>query len=182
MEMWLQMFNVIGEVVFGYWLVFWVLGESFCCIGNWLQVGEFDIMENVNGFNLVWGILYCGVLLDGLCGEFNGIGQYSFCVFIICQGGFYIYVFEWDCCVVFEVLCWYLDGQFYGVIICDCLLLVIWQEIIGQCGYFLLFNVVMGGDFVYVIFGGCEILVLVIELGYLMVVDYVVVWMCVGLF
>lgn len=28
---------------------------------NWPGVGEFDIMENVNGIDRVWGVLHCGV-------------------------------------------------------------------------------------------------------------------------
>lgn len=180
MEARLQMPNVTGEAALGYWPAFWALGESFRRTGNWPQAGEFDIMENVNGLNLVWGTLHCGVLPDGPCGEPNGIGQHSPCAPTSCQGGFHTYAFEWDRSVAPEALRWYLDGQLYGVITRDRLPPATWQEITGQRGYFLLLNVAMGGDFAYAISGGRETPVPATEPGHPMVVDYVAVWTRVG--
>jgi beta-glucanase (GH16 family) len=180
MEARLRMPDVSGDAALGYWPAFWALGESFRRTGNWPQAGEFDIMENVNGLNLVWGTLHCGVQPGGPCGEPNGIGQHSPCAPTTCQRGFHTYTFEWDRSVAPEALRWYLDGQLYGVITRDRLPPVTWQEITGQRGYFLLLDVAMGGDFAYAISGGRDPPVPATEPGHPMVVDYVAVWTRIG--
>jgi len=55
----------------GYWPAFWMLGAGFGASGagtsgtmtcsNWPQVGEVDIMEDVNALSDVAGTLHCGV-------------------------------------------------------------------------------------------------------------------------
>lgn len=58
----IQMPNVTGAAALGYWPAFWALGSPYRGnYWNWPAVGEFDIMENVNGINTVWGVLHCGV-------------------------------------------------------------------------------------------------------------------------
>ncbi|MGH3683402.1 MAG: 1,3-beta-glucanase, partial [Natronosporangium sp.] len=52
---------VTGDAALGYWPAFWSLGSPYRQNFNWPAVGEFDIMENVNGVNNVWGVLHCGV-------------------------------------------------------------------------------------------------------------------------
>ena len=50
-----QMPNVTGAQAAGYWPAFWALGAPFRGnYWNWPGIGEFDIMENVNGINSVW--------------------------------------------------------------------------------------------------------------------------------
>ncbi|MCP1373556.1 glycoside hydrolase family 16 protein [Dyella lutea] len=176
MEARLRMPQVSGEAALGYWPAFWALGESFRRLGVWPQSGEFDIMENVNGLNLVWGTLHCGVIPDGPCDEPNGIGQHASCEGGSCQDGFHTYTFEWDRSVAPEALRWYLDGKLYGVITRDRLPPVTWQEITGQRGYFLLLDVAMGGDFAYAVSGGRDTPTSATEPGHPMVVDYVAVW------
>lgn len=180
MEARLRLPDVHGEAALGYQPAFWALGGRFRRTGNWPQAGEFDIMENVNGLNRVWGTLHCGVLPGGPCDEPIGLGQHSACAPTTCQGDFHTYRFEWDRSVAPEALRWYLDGQLYGVITRDRLPPVTWQEITGQRGYFLLLDVAMGGDFAYAISGGRDTPVPATEPGHPMVVDYVAVWTRVG--
>ncbi|KAK4125380.1 glycoside hydrolase family 16 protein [Parathielavia appendiculata] len=47
---------------------------------NWPGIGEFDIMENANGINRVWGVLHCGPRVPGAA----------------CQGNLHTYTFEVD--------------------------------------------------------------------------------------
>ena len=50
----------------GYWPAFWALGAPYRGnYQNWPSIGEFDIMENVNGINEVWGTLHCGSASGG---------------------------------------------------------------------------------------------------------------------
>src|SRR3954468_6975544 len=92
-----QMPNVTGAQAAGYWPAFWALGAPFRGnYQNWPSVGEFDVMENVNGINSVWGVLHCGVAPGGPCNEFNGIGTSRACPGSSCQSAFHTYRFEWD--------------------------------------------------------------------------------------
>lgn len=72
--------DVTGTEAIGYWPAFWTLGSNYRGnYQNWPSVGEFDIMENVNGINSVWGVFHCGVNPGGPCRETDGIaGQYTF--------------------------------------------------------------------------------------------------------
>lgn len=176
MEARVRMPDVTGAAALGYWPAFWALGESFRRLGDWPQAGEFDIMENVNGLNMVWGTLHCGVMPDGPCGEPNGIGQHRACAGSTCQQGFHAYAFEWDRSVVPEALRWYVDGELYGVMTRDRLPPATWEQITGQRGYFLLLDVAMGGDFAYAVAGGLDTPVATTEPGHPMLVDYVAVW------
>ena len=81
----------------GYWPAFWALGAPYRGnYWNWPGIGEFDIMENVNGINSVWGVLHCGVNPGGPCNETNGIGASRACPGSTCQSAFHTYRFEWD--------------------------------------------------------------------------------------
>jgi hypothetical protein len=172
----LQMPEVFGKAALGYWPAFWALGSRFRQLGLWPQSGEFDIMENVNGLNMVWGTLHCGVLPGGPCNEPNGIGQHVACPVTSCQRGFHDYTFEWDRSVAPEALRWYVDGRLYATVTRNRLPPATWQEITGHGGYFLLLNVAMGGDFAYAMSGGQDTPVASTEPGHPMVVDYVAVW------
>ncbi|MGH8881216.1 MAG: 1,3-beta-glucanase, partial [Stackebrandtia sp.] len=55
----IQMPDVTGDQALGYWPAFWALGSPYRGnFQNWPGIGEFDIMENVNGINSVWGVLH----------------------------------------------------------------------------------------------------------------------------
>ncbi len=96
----------------GYWPAFWALGAPYRGnYWNWPGIGEFDIMENVNGINSVWGVLHCGVNPGGPCNETNGLGNSRVCPGTCCQAGFHTYRFEWDTSISPNQFRWYVDGQ-----------------------------------------------------------------------
>ena len=84
----IQMPNVTGDAALGYWPAFWALGAPYRGnYWNWPGIGEFDIMENVNGINSVWGVLHCGVNPGGPCNETSGIANSRACPGATCQAG-----------------------------------------------------------------------------------------------
>lgn len=172
----IQMPNVGDKAALGYWPAFWALGQSYRHHRLWPQVGEFDIMENVNGINSVWGILHCGVYPGGPCGEPDGLGRRAECLITSCQAAFHVYAFEWDDSVAPMQLRWYVDGLLFDHVSQSQLPAVTWHEITGQGGYFLLLDVAMGGGFSFAMAGGKPTPVPETEPGHSMLVDYVAVW------
>jgi len=172
----IQMPYVADRAAQGYWPAFWALGQSYRRNGKWPQAGEFDIMENVNGINSVWGILHCGVYPGGPCGEPNGLGRRASCATTTCQAAFHVYTFEWDRSVSPMQIRWYVDGELYDHVSQNQLPAATWNEITGQGGYFLLLNVAMGGGFSYAMAGGIPTPNENTEPGHPMLVDYVAVW------
>src|SRR5256885_659879 len=62
----------------GYWPAFWMLGAPYRGKWwNWPTVGEFDIMESVNGANRTWQTQHCGWLPPppNVCNEKSGVGN-----------------------------------------------------------------------------------------------------------
>ncbi|MEP6899944.1 MAG: glycoside hydrolase family 16 protein [Rhodanobacter sp.] len=176
----IRMPDVSGKVALGYWPAFWALGQSYRRIGNWPQAGEFDIMENVNGINSVWGILHCGVNPGGPCHETNGLGRRTACAPKACQAAFHTYTFEWDRSQTPGQLRWYVDRKLYAHVSQNQLPASTWKEVTGQGGYFLLLNVAMGGGFSYAMAGGTSTPVAATAPGHTMLVDYVAVWTRIG--
>lgn len=172
----IQMPDVTGKAALGYWPAFWALGRDYRRDRPWPQVGEFDIMENVNGINSVWGILHCGVYPGGACGEPNGLGRRAACVVTTCQAAFHVYAFEWDASVAPGQLRWFVDGQMFDHVSESQLPAATWKEITGHGGFFLLLNVAMGGGFSFAMAGGTPTPTSETESGHSMLVDYVAVW------
>jgi beta-glucanase (GH16 family) len=144
----IQMPNVTGAQAAGYWPAFWALGSPYRTDRySWPRVGEFDIMENVNGINSVWGVLHCGVAPGGPCNENNGIGTSRACPGASCQSGFHTYTFEWDRSVTPNQLRWYVDGQQYHTVSQNQVGEPHWTNMTSHAGYFILLNVAMGGAF-----------------------------------
>ena len=53
--------NVTGDAALGYWEAFWMLGSPYRADRwSWPGIGEFDIMEKVQGLNWFFGVLHCG--------------------------------------------------------------------------------------------------------------------------
>jgi hypothetical protein len=142
----IQMPNITGDAALGYWPAFWALGAPYRGnYQNWPGIGEFDVMENVNGLNSVWGVLHCGVAPGGPCNEFNGIGGSRACPGSTCQSSFHTYRFEWDAGA--NQLRWYVDGQQYHSVSQSQIGEPHWSNMTSHQGYFILLNVAMGGGF-----------------------------------
>ena len=144
----IQMPNVTGAAALGYWPAFWALGSPYR--GNWWNwpgIGEFDIMENVNGVNRVWGVLRCGTSPGGTCNEKNGIANSRPCPGTSCQGGFHTYRFEWDRSIAPNQFRWYVDGQLFHTVSQNQVEAGAWNQMTGHAGYFIILNVAIGGEF-----------------------------------
>jgi beta-glucanase (GH16 family) len=169
----IQMPNVTGTAALGYWPAFWALGSPYRGTFNWPAVGEFDIMENVNGINAVWGVLHCGVAPGGPCNEFTGIGNSRACPGSTCQSAFHTYTFEWDRSIAPNQFRWYVDGQQYHSVSQSQFDATTWNNMTSHAGYFILLNVAMGGGFPAAFGGGPTSATIP---GRPMLVDYVAVW------
>ncbi|RZT17747.1 beta-glucanase (GH16 family) [Kribbella sp. VKM Ac-2569] len=144
----IQMPNVTGDAALGYWPAFWALGAPYRGnYWNWPGIGEFDIMENVNGINSVWGVLHCGVNPGGPCNETTGLGASRACPGSTCQSAFHTYRFEWDTSISPNQLRWYVDGQQWHSISQGQLPADTWTNMTSHAGYFVLLNVAIGGAF-----------------------------------
>ncbi|MEW9548044.1 glycoside hydrolase family 16 protein [Nonomuraea sp. NPDC050783] len=171
----IQMPNVTGDAALGYWPAFWALGAPYRGnYWNWPGIGEFDIMENVNGINSVWGVLHCGVNPGGPCNETTGLGASRACPGSTCQSAFHTYRFEWDRAASPNQLRWYVDGQQFHSVSQSQFDATTWSNMTGHAGYFLLLNVAMGGAFPNALGGSTPTAATVP--GRPMVVDYVAVW------
>ncbi|MGV9377677.1 glycoside hydrolase family 16 protein [Nonomuraea sp. NPDC003707] len=171
----IQMPNVTGDAALGYWPAFWALGAPYRGnYWNWPGIGEFDIMENVNGINAVWGVLHCGVNPGGPCQETTGLGANRACPGSTCQAAFHSYRFEWDRSVSPNQLRWYVDGQQFHSVSQSQFDAATWSNMTGHAGYFLLLNVAMGGAFPNALGGQTPTAATVP--GRPMLVDYVAVW------
>ncbi|WP_433439960.1 glycoside hydrolase family 16 protein [Nonomuraea sp. CA-141351] len=171
----IQMPNVTGDAALGYWPAFWALGAPYRGnYWNWPGIGEFDIMENVNGINSVWGVLHCGVNPGGPCNETTGLGANRACPGSTCQAAFHTYRFEWDRSVSPNQLRWYVDGQQFHSVSQSQFDAGTWNNMTGHAGYFLLLNVAMGGAFPNALGGQTPTAATVP--GRPMLVDYVAVW------
>lgn len=172
----IQMPNVTGAAAAGYWPAFWALGAPYRGnYQNWPSIGEFDVMENVNGINSVWGVLHCGVNPGGPCNETNGLGASRACPGSTCQSAFHTYRFEWDASVSPQQLRWYVNGQHYHTVTQAQIGEPYWSQMTGHAGYFLLLNVAMGGAFPNGVAGSATPTSATVS-GRPMLVDYVAVW------
>jgi beta-glucanase (GH16 family) len=170
----IQMPNITGAGAAGYWPAFWALGAPYRGqYWNWPAIGEFDIMENVNGINSVWGVLHCGVNPGGPCNETTGIGASRACPGSSCQSAFHTYRFEWDTNP--QQLRWYVDGQLYHTVSQSQVGEPHWTNMTSHAGYFILLNVAMGGAFPNAVPGGQTPTAATVP-GVPMLVDYVAVY------
>ncbi|MFD8919280.1 glycoside hydrolase family 16 protein [Streptomyces sp. NPDC059569] len=171
----IQMPNVTGDAALGYWPAFWALGSPYRGnYWNWPGIGEFDIMENVNGINSVWGVLHCGVNPGGPCNETTGLGANRACPGASCQSAFHTYRFEWDRAVTPNELRWYVDDQLFHTVRQNQMDAGTWANMTDHAGYFILLNVAIGGAFPDALGGRTPTAATVP--GRPMLVDYVAVW------
>ena len=143
-----QMPDVTGAEALGYWPAFWMLGGPYRQDRwSWPGIGEFDIMENVNGYNWTYNVLHCGTW-GGPCNEPDGINNGGTpCLGTTCQGGFHTYAIEWDRSGPVDQLRWYLDGALTFTVRADQVPAQTWADLSGHAGYFIILNVAMGGAF-----------------------------------
>ncbi len=144
----IQMPNVTGAAALGYWPAFWALGGPYRGnYWNWPAIGEFDIMENVNGLNSVWGVLHCGVNPGGPCNETTGLPNNRACPGSSCQSAFHTYRFEWDASTSPQVFRWFVDGQQFHSVSQNQVDATTWTNMTSHSGYFVLLNLAIGGAF-----------------------------------
>jgi beta-glucanase (GH16 family) len=142
----IQLPDVTGAAGAGYWPAFWMLGAPLRDGGTWPSVGEFDALEDVNGQNLVYGTLHCGVAPGGPCNESTGLGGNVACPGSPCPGNFHTYTFQLDRSVSPQTLTWYVDGQQYWSLNSSQFDATTWANT-TQHGVYIILDLAMGGDF-----------------------------------
>ncbi|MBW4720753.1 carbohydrate-binding protein [Saccharothrix sp. SC076] len=168
--------DVSGDAALGYWPAFWALGAPFRGnYWNWPGIGEFDVMENVNGLDSVWGVLHCGVNPGGPCGEANGIGANRPCPGTPCRSAFHTFRFEWDESTSPAQFRWYVDGQRFHSVDRTRFDATTWANMTSHAGYFVLLNLAIGGAFPNGVAGRATPTAATAP-GRSMLVDYVAVW------
>ncbi|WP_433728579.1 1,3-beta-glucanase [Actinoplanes sp. CA-051413] len=147
LEATLKMPDVSGPAAAGYWSAFWALGAPARGVGatNWPHIGEWDIMENVNGRDSVWHTLHCGEPVGGPCGEPTGISSGELpCD--SCRTNFRTYAIEYHREVAPEELRWFVDGKNTFTVRADRVDPGTWTAA-NEHGFFVILNVAIGGAF-----------------------------------
>jgi hypothetical protein len=177
MEARIQQPNVSGAAAAGYWPAFWALGAAARPVGatNWPSIGEWDIMEDINGRSSVFSTLHCGTASGGPCNETTGLGSGEHAC-SGCQTGFHTYAVEYDRSVSPEQLRFYLDGSNYFTLNSSQLDATTWNNATHH-GFFMILNVAMGGGFPAAFGGGPTSAT---QSGVPMLVDYVAVYQSSG--
>ena len=146
--------DVTGPEAAGYWAAFWALGAPARPVGsaNWPHVGEWDVMEAVNGHDSVWQTFHCGEPVGGPCSEPTGLGSgEQACVG--CRSGFHTYAIEFDRSVTPEQLRWYVDDKNTFTVTADRVDTATWEKA-NHHGFFVILNVAIGGAFPAAFGGG----------------------------
>ena len=140
--------DVTGAAALGYWPAFWMLGSPYRADPwSWPGIGEFDIMENVQGIDENWATLHCGTW-GGPCNEPTGISNGGVaCPNTACQGNFHTYSFVWDRTGAVEQLRWYTDDQLTHTVSQSQVPADTWTQMTSHAGYFMILNVAVGGAF-----------------------------------
>jgi beta-glucanase (GH16 family) len=167
----IQLPDVTGAAAAGYWPAFWSLGQPLRTGGQWPGVGEIDVLEDVNGQNLAYGTLHCGVSPGGPCNEGTGRGGSTACPNSQCPGNFHTYAIEWDRSVSPEQIRWYVDDQQYFAVDASQFDAQTWQNATGH-GIYVLLDLAMGGAFPNGVAGGATPTAAT-EPGHPMLIDYV---------
>jgi hypothetical protein len=168
--------DVTGEAALGYWPSFWMVGSP--ARGNpglWPSIGEIDIFENVNGNNVTYAALHCGVAEGGPCNEKMGLGANQPCPGSSCAGNFHTYRFEWDESIAPNEFRWYVDGVQLHEVTQDDVDPGTWSDMTDHAGYFMHLNVAIGGAFPDGV-AGQPTPTDATASGVPMIVDYVGVW------
>lgn len=143
----LQQPNVSGAAADGYWPAFWALGAEARtnAATTWPSIGEWDIMESVNGRESYFHTLHCGVNPGGPCNETSGISSgEKACAG--CKTGFHSYAVEYDRGSTPQSLTWFVDGERTFSVTQAQVDEATWNNA-TQHGMFVILNVAMGGAF-----------------------------------
>jgi hypothetical protein len=169
----LQQPNVSGAAAAGYWPAFWTMGAAARPVGatNWPSIGEWDVMEDINGRSSVFSTLHCGVASGGVCHETTGLGSGEHAC-PGCQTAFHTYAVEYDRSVSPEQMRFYLDGNNYFTVNSSQIDATTWNNATHH-GMFMILNVAMGGGFPDAFGGGPTGAT---QSGVPMTVDYVAVY------
>jgi beta-glucanase (GH16 family) len=141
----IQQPNVGKTTGAGYWPAFWMLGRGLRTGGTWPDIGEVDILEDVNGRSSVFGTLHCGVNPGGACNESSGIGSGEKACGG-CQTGFHTYAVEIDRSTSPEQIRWSLDGHTYFTLSQSKVAAKAWTDAVDH-PFFIIFDLAMGGGF-----------------------------------
>jgi hypothetical protein len=173
----LQQPNVSGAAAAGYWPAFWALGAAARPVGatNWPSIGEWDIMEDINGRSSLFSALHCGSNPGGPCNETTGLGSGEHAC-SGCQTAFHTYAVEYDRSVSPEQMRFYLDGNNHFTLNSNQVDATTWNNATHH-GMFVILNVAMGGGFPAAFGGGPTAAT---QSGVPMVVDYVAVYQSSG--
>lgn len=169
----IQLPNLTGAAAQGYWPAFWMLGTPYRGnYWNWPSIGEFDIMENVQGINQVWGTMHCGTSPGGQCNEKNGIGGNRGGFSPSLQADFHTYAIEWDRSMSPQQVRWYIDGIQYHQVSQSQMDAGTWAAATNH-SFFIILNNSIGGEFPAALGGGPYAGT---ASGGTLKVDYVAVW------
>jgi beta-glucanase (GH16 family) len=169
----IQQPDVSGAAAAGYWPAFWMLGDAArpAAATNWPSIGEWDILENINGRDSHFAAMHCGVAPGGPCNEFTGIGSGERAC-PGCKTGFHTYAIEYDRSTSPETLRWFRDGQNFFTVNQNQMDANTWNNATHR-GFFVILNVAMGGGFPDAFGGGPTAAT---QSGVPMLVDYVSVY------
>ena len=132
----------------GYWPAFWALGAAARPVGatNWPRIGEFDVMEDVNGLSKVSHTFHCGVWGQPPCNEPDGISS-GLLGCPGCQSGYHTYSMILDRTKPgAERLRFLTDNVLQYTVNQNQVSASIWADAVDH-GFFLILDVAIGGSY-----------------------------------
>ncbi|KAI6778175.1 uncharacterized protein J7T54_002710 [Emericellopsis cladophorae] len=129
----------------GLWPAFWMLGASYRQGVKWPECGEIDIMENINGQSIGYGVVHCDKGPGGACNEPIGLASTT----ALPDNQFHVWRVEIDRTnsdFKKQTITWYMDDvQFHRVTGEQVNNSGVWATL-AQKPLYIILNVAMGGD------------------------------------
>lgn len=130
----------------GYWPSFQAMGADYRTnSAAWPQMGQSDIMEDVNGRNQMSATLHCGTAPGGNCNEYTGMTS-GLASCSGCQSGYHTYSEVIDRTTSDEQVRYYLDGQQVWQVNESQVGVSTWQAAMDH-GSYLVFDLAIGGSY-----------------------------------